>query len=224
MNQLILLYRLVYFLNFVYNMRRYIIIAVVVLISIGIMTTCGMYRQNKKLKEELSISVSNEKALFEENNSLENSGKMLQLTVEQLNYFNDSLLIEMNNVRKDLGVKDKNLKHLQYLLSEANKIDTIVYRDTIFRDNIVSIDTLIQYNKWYSLKLGLRFPNIIIAEPSFTSEKFIVVDYRRETIDPPSKCFIKRWFQKKHNVVEVEVIEKNPYIQNKKQRFIEIIK
>ena len=30
-------------------------------------------------------------------------------------------------------------------------------------------------------------------------------------------------FQKKHKIIEVEVIENNPYIDSNKQRFIEII-
>lgn len=54
--------------------------------------------------------------------------------------------------------------------------------------------------------------------------KYIIVGYRKEIIDPPKKCFIARWFQKKHKVVEVNVVEKNPYIENKQQRFIEIVK
>ena len=51
-----------------------------------------------------------------------------------------------------------------------------------------------------------------------------IVDYRKETIDPPKKCFIARWFQKKQEVIEVNVVEKNPYIENKKSKFIEVIK
>ena len=46
---------------------------------------------------------------------------------------------------------------------------------------------------------------------------------RKETIDPPKKNWLLRLFQKKHRVAEVEVVEKNPYINSEKQRFIEII-
>ena len=158
-----------------------------------------------------------------ENSALKGKNRVFQLTIEQLEYSNDSLLVKMNKVREELKIKDKDLKQVQYLLSEAQKKDTIVFRDTIFRDPLVRVDTLLG-DRWYQLKLGLRYPSTIITEPKFVSEKYIIVDYRKETVDPPKKCFIARWFQKKHKVVEVEVVEKNPYIENKQQRFIEIVK
>lgn len=203
--------------------RKYINIGVVVIVGLLAISTYSLYRSNTSLKEELSISKANEKAFIVENNGLKDQNRAFQFTVEQLEYFNDSLITKMNEVRKELRIKDKDLKQMQYLLSEAQKKDTIVFRDTIFRDPLVRVDTLLG-DKWYQLKLGLRYPSTIITEPKFVSEKYIIVDYRKETIDPPKKCFIARWFQKKHKVVEVEVVEKNPYIENKQQRFIEIVK
>lgn len=188
-----------------------------------LISTCSLYNNNQNLRDKLSISISNEKAFIVENNGLKDQNRAFQFTVEQLEYFNDSLITKMNEVRKELKIKDRDLKQMQYLLSEAQKKDTIVFRDTIFRDPLVRVDTLLG-DRWYQLKLGLRYPSTIITEPKFVSEKYIIVDYRKETIDPPKKCFIARWFQKKHKVVEVEVVEKNPYIENKQQRFIEIIK
>ena len=203
--------------------KRYIRIGIVVVIGLLITSICVLYNNNQNLKEELSVSISNEKAFMMENSALKGKNRVFQLTIEQLEYSNDSLLVKMNKVREELKIKDKDLKQVQYLLSEAQKKDTIVFRDTIFRDPLVRVDTLLG-DKWYQLKLGLRYPSTIITEPKFISEKYVIVDYRKETIDPPKKCFIARWFQKKHKVVEVEVVEKNPYIQNKQQRFIEIVK
>lgn len=203
--------------------KKYMTIGAVVVMGLFIAGICILYNKNQNLKEELSISISNEKAFMMENSTLKDKNRVFQLTVEQLEYSNDSLLTKMNEVREQLKVKDKDLKQMQYLLSEAQKKDTVVFRDTIFRDPLVRIDTLLG-DKWYQLKLGLRYPSTIITEPKFISEKYVIVDYRKETIDPPKKCFIARWFQKKHKVVEVEVVEKNPYIQNKQQRFVEIIK
>ena len=203
--------------------KRYIRIGIVVVIGLLITSICVLYNNNQNLKEELFVSISNEKAFMMENSALKGKNRAFQFTVEQLEYFNDSLLVKMNEVRKELRIKDKDLKQMQYLLSEAQKKDTIVFRDTIFRDPLVRVDTLLG-DRWYQMKLGLRYPSTIITEPKFVSEKYIIVDYRKETVDPPKKCFIARWFQKKHKVVDVEVVEKNPYIENKQQRFIEIVK
>ena len=203
--------------------KKYIRIGVIVLTSLLAVSTYIFYNRNQDLKEEISVLMSNQKAFIAENSSLKEENRVFKFTVEQLNYYNDSILQKMNDVRKELKIKDDNLKQMQYLLSEAQKKDIIVFRDTLFREPTLKIDTLLG-DRWYQMKLGLRYPSTITTEPKFVSEKYIIVDYKKETINPPKKCAIARWFQKKHKVVEVEVVEKNPYIENKQQRFIEIVK
>ena len=202
--------------------KKYIRIGIVILVSLLAISTYTLYTNNQKLKEEISISMSNQKAFIAENSSLKEENRIFKFTVEQLNHYNDSILQKMNEVRKELKIKDRDLKQMQYLLSEAQKKDTIVLRDTLFREPTLKIDTLLG-DRWYQMKLGLRYPSTIITEPKFVSEKYVIVDYKKETINPPKKCAIARWFQKKHKIVEVEVVEKNPYIENKQQRFIEIV-
>lgn len=187
-----------------------------------LISTCSLYNNNQNLRDKLSISISNEKAFIVENNGLKDQNRAFQFTVEQLEYFNDSLITKMNEVRKELEIRDRDLKQMQYLLSEAQKKDTIVFRDTLFREPTLDIDTLVG-DKWYQMRLGLKYPSTITTDPKFVSEKYIMVDYKKETINPPKKCWLLRLFQKKHKVVEVNVVEKNPYIENKQQRFIEIV-
>lgn len=203
-------------------MKRYIQIIAVILISALGVTTYIQYKKVKSLNIELSISKSNEKAFIEENNELKDRNLAFKFTIDQINYLNDSLITKMNEVRKELKIKDKDLKQMQYLLSTAQKTDTIVFRDTLFRDRNLQIDTLLG-DSWYNIKLGLSYPNLITTTPTFKSEKYIVTSSRKETIKPPKKCAIARWFQKKHKVVEVIIHEKNPYITNKETRFIEIV-
>ena len=203
--------------------QKFAYIIVLILIIIASISIYTLYKNNKKLKNELSIAVLNEKAFIAENDNLKNQNIAFQFTIEQLEYFNDSLLTKINDVRKELKIKDKDIKQMQYLLSEAQKIDTIIFKDTIFTNPSINIDTLL-VNDWYQIDLKLKYPNVIITEPKFISEKYIIVNYKKETIDPPKKCAIARWFQKKHKVVEVNIVEKSPYIENKQQKFIEIIK
>ena len=203
--------------------KKYIRIGIVILVSLLAISTYTLYTNNQKLKEEISISMSNQKAFIAENSLLKEENRVFKFTIEQLNHYNDSILQKMNEVRKELKIKDKDLKQMQYLLSEAQKKDTVVLRDTLFREPTLKIDTLLG-DRWYQMKLGLRYPSTIITEPKFVSEKYVIVDYKKETINPPKKCAIARWFQKKHKVVEVNVVEKNPYIENKKSEFTEVIK
>ena len=202
--------------------KRYIRIGIVILISLLTVSTYTLYNRNQDLKEEISVSMSNQKAFIAENSSLKEENRVFKFTVEQLNYYNDSILQKMNDVRKELKIKDDKLKSLSYINSVIEKRDTIIFNDTIFIENI-KIDTVIE-DKWYSMKLDLEYPNRIITEPSFISEKYIVVSRKKETINPPKKFFISRWFQRKHWVMEVNVVEKNPYIKESNNRFIEFYK
>lgn len=199
------------------DIRVFILIVFIVLIS-------DMFASSKKiraLESKLEISTTNESILLNQFDSLNNYNKELQLNIEQLKYSNNITLDKLNKVRKELNIKDKELQKLQYQLSISNKTDTVVYRDTIFKEGI-KLDTLIK-DDWYSLNLDLEYPSTIIVNPKFKSEKYVVTSLKKEIKGTPKKCWLGRIFQKKHNVVRVEVVEKSPYIETKEQVFINII-
>lgn len=203
-------------------MKKYIIIGLTLVFLTLVGTIIALTRVNKNLRNDLSTSKNNEKAYILENSNLKEEFRVFKLTIDQLNYYNDSIIEKMNKVRKELDIKDKEIKSLQYLLSEAQKTDTVVFTDTLFIDPNLNVDTTMG-DEWYNLGLKLQYPSTIIVNPTFVSEKYIITNYRKETIEPPKKCWFLRIFQRKHKVVEVEVIEKNPYIDNKQQKFIEIL-
>lgn len=199
------------------GIRIFILIVFVVLIS-------DMFASSKKIKtleNKLEISTNNESILLSQFDSLNSYNKELQLNIEQLEYSNNTTLDKLNKVRKELNVKDKELQKLQYQLSISNKTDTVIYRDTIFKEGI-KLDTLIK-DDWYSLNLDLEYPSTIVVNPEFKSEKYVVTSLKKEIKGTPKKCWLGRIFQKKHNVVRVEVVEKSPYIETKEQVFINII-
>lgn len=195
----------------------------IVVLLILVTSSISLYKRNQNLIKEIELVTLNQKAFISENSSLKNENRAFKFTIEQLEYYNDSILKKMNEVRKELNVKDKDLGAMQYILSEASKTDTVEFRDTIFSIPTLHIDTMLG-DKWYQINLELRYPNKIITTPKFISEKFVIINYKKETINPPKKCWLLRLFQKKHKVIRVEVVEKNPYIENKQHRFIEIIK
>lgn len=146
-----------------------------------------------------------------------------QFTIDQLNYFQDSILMELNETRKKLKIKDSKLKSLQYISSSFSKTDTVIVEDTIFKDIAFSFDTVIG-DDWYNVNLGLKYPSTIAVAPEFKSVKHVVISARKETVNPPKKFFLFRWLQRKHQVIQVDVVEKNPYSGDSESRYIEIIK
>ena len=184
------------------------VLFIVSLLGIGVY----IWNERQDLKKEVCTLRNNQKAFIVENSSLKDESRAFKFTIEQLNYYNDSILQKMNNVRKELKIKDKNIKQLQYLLSVSTKKDTVLFTDTIFKDKSLALDTVIG-DKWYNIRLGLKYPNLIYTEPTFISEKYIIVNKKKETVNPPKKFFLFRWFQRKHWVMEVHIKEKNPYIK-----------
>lgn len=198
-------------------MKKYIIILILILIG----AVAYLSYQNKQLTTKYETSIENVKAYDAQLSGLEGDNRVLKLTVEQLNYFNDSIIKKMKVVQKELGIKDKRLQQLQYEASHAQRHDTITLTDTIFRNDF-SLDTIVG-DKWFKTNLHLEFPSTIALKPEIELERYTFINSKRETVNPPKKFFLFRWFQKKHTVVEVNVREMNPYVKNKTQRFIQII-
>lgn len=196
-------------------------IVTVVLLALGT-TIAILGHKISNLQEELSYAHSNEKALLLKNDSNKNQIRSLELTVEQLDYFNDSILLKLSEAKRELKIKDKDLKELQYLKTVASKIDTLYINDTIFVKDLC-MDTVVK-DEWHKTELSLCYPNQIIVSPEFTSEKTIVTHLKKETINPPKKCWLARLFQKKHKVLIVDIKENNPYITTQEYRHVEIIK
>lgn len=177
----------------------------------------------KKLEAEYELAINNNKAFENENSSLKEDNIIFKRTIEELQYSKDSLNSEMLNKAKQLKIKDEEIKRLQYLASIASKKDTIILRDTIYKDKDFKLDTL-KGDQWYKVAIHMEYPNILTIEPSFTSKQTFIVSEKKETLEPPKKFFICRWFQKKINITRVKVVEENPYIVINKERYIDIVK
>ena len=202
---------------------KFIIGIVITAIIIALSTTIViMNNRINVLNYEISNAITNIKAYELENSALRDDTIEFKYTIEQLNYSKDSLNQRINKLRKDLKIKDKDIQKLQYMLSENQKKDSIVFiHDTLFRENI-KVDTTLNDN-WSKLHLQLEYPNTVLAEYSFKNESLVTTYIKRETVNPPHKCAFIRWFQKKHKVIHVEINEQNPYCEIKEQRFINII-
>lgn len=196
-------------------------LAVFIFILVLIVSSILFYRQSQKYQNLYLKELQNVEAYQAQNDSISTTNKQFMLTLGQLKNSNDSLDKRILNLTKELKIKTKNIQQLTYSKDVIIKTDTIVFQDTIFRDDI-QLDTLLQ-DSWYKLQLSLKYPKSVIATPSFTSEKIVIVNTSKEYNKPRSKWWIKRIFQKKHTVINVTVEEKNPYIENKQFKMIKII-
>lgn len=202
-------------------MKRYLYILIFSVILILVGSVYEQARLVSKYKELYNKELQNVEAYRVSNSGLEGEIRQYQMSMNDLRVSKDSLDIKLANIVNQLKLKDSRIEYLQYQSTVALKTDTIVI-DSIFVPN-VAIDTCIQ-DDWYKLNLGLHYPSEIIVSPSFNSEKYVIVNLRKEYNKSPSKIFFIRWFQKKHWVSEVIIEEKSPYVTNKSQKFIKVIK
>ena len=205
------------------KIKKYIHIGMTLLIPILTVALILTVKSRGKIEKRWKESTENIKSYSELFSNSENKNRGFKLTIDQLQYFNDSILRELNETRESLKVKDSKLKSLQYLSSTFIKYDTLIIKDTLFKDPQIQVDTVLS-DEWYSIRIGLKYPSTITINPMFRSVKHIVVSSRRETVNPPKKFFLFRWFQKKHTILNIDVIEKNPYMKEQNSRYIEIIK
>lgn len=203
-------------------MRKYIYLSLAVGLAIlfgTLFKTCSDLRKYKDLYTRELTNVEAYDRLYSE---MEEQIREFKFTMDELRTSKDSINQRLLRTVDSLKIKDKNVQYLQYNTSIIQKTDTIVLQDTIFKKP-VDIDTVVG-DAWYSMKLGLKYPSTIITEPTFKSEKQVIISTKKEYNKKPSKIFFIRWFQKKHLVTQVDVIESNPYIDNKENRFIKIVK
>ena len=175
------------------------------------------------IKERNDKLESNQKALIEHYNNIEGDNYELVFTIEEYQYYSDSLLDRLKETQDMLNIKNDEILYLQSINSGFKKVDTIMIhdKDTIFVKG-VSIDTTFG-DKYISNRLQLDYPNRIELTTCVQSEKDVFITQERETVNPPKKCWVGRLFQKKHDVIKVHIKEHNPWVVNNDEMFIKII-
>lgn len=202
------------------SLRTWIEIIVGAVLSIFLLIYINRY---KHAAEDLVVAQNNEAAYQAQ---IESDGKNIiqfQTTIAQLYYYNDSISKKLVETKEKLGIKDKQLKEAQYMLSIiGGRKDTLRIHDTIFRDPDFFMDTTVG-DEWVQTHLHMHYPSTVCLEPEVKSEKLVYIYGSKETVQPPKKFFLCRWFQKKHTVVRVTVDEQNPWIKKEENVYYKII-
>lgn len=198
------------------KINKTIITILLIVIAIGFVLLS--LKSNRDLKQSIVEYDNNFKALVFEKDSLKTSLIAYKLDLEQLEMLNDSIITDLNNTRKELKIKDKQILQMQSIKTEINTKDSIFIKDTVFRENL-QLDTTI-CNDWYKIKLELEYPSTIKVQTTYKSDLSVFAYSNKEILGTPKKCFIGRLFQKKYNVIRVEVHDANPFSEIKDSKFV----
>lgn len=200
-------------------MKRLIIEICVVLAAVAAITL--YQKQVNNLKTSLDYAENNVKAYASLNDSITQNNRVFSLKIEDLTRLNDSLFLEMKSVSDRLKIREDRIKQMQYLMDSYNKTDTVIVRDTIFKETGFKLDTLFG-DEWGKTRLQLEHPNTIIVGHSYTNKKHVIFASYKEPIKE-RKWFLPRWFTRKRTYVEATVVDENPYVETKETRFIECL-
>lgn len=201
---------------------------ITLVVALSILLCISIYIDRCRIAQNKS-NEANLKAYIALNDTLKTTNRMFEFKASQLNYINDSLVSQMNIMRKNMGVKDKNLKGLGYIKSTVRIHDTVLVNRIRDGDKTLSIDTVIN-KKWYQIEIDYKgsrcseCKDTLVVSPKVSSEKYVVISTSKEYVDAPKKWWLQRIFQKKEEVVDVKVVETNPYIYSDHERFIKVIK
>lgn len=196
------------------------IVAATIILALGI--TCAIqFHNNQKLKEQYEQSIANEKSLL---NRLEKNGEEIieyQASIDMLRHSSDSVIQNLLKNQNKLNIKNKDLQHMISMASKFHVHDTLRLYDTVFRIPNFTYDTCLK-DEWKTMCVEMQYPDIVCMDATMRSQKDVYVTTKKETIDPPKKCAIARWFQKKHWVTRVTIHEENPSIEDQENVYISI--
>lgn len=203
-------------------MNKYIKIVKLILILIVCGIVIYFIAHYNNMKDRYEVLERNQKALIERYNNIEADNYELTFTVEEYQYYNDSLLNRLKETQMELDIKYDEILYLESLNTDFRRTDTILVNevDTIFVQG-VSVDTIFG-DEYITNNLKLDYPNRVELTTTVYSKKDVFITQERETINPPKKCWIGRLFQKKHDIIKVHIKEHNPWVINNEEMFIKI--
>lgn len=190
-----------------------------VIIAFGLAAIC-CYQKNKidNLNNELDGAVNNYEYYKSLTSSLDQDNRTLQLSIDQLNASNDSLIREIKEEQKKLKIKDKSLQQAQVI-------------NTVIRDTVTTTVQPKEVDFTKELKLNSLTTIIVNKKDSILSA---VLDLRNQQIlfiesKKEYRNKYKNWFQrlihfdfKKYRVENYQIVNSNDLIKVTDTRIVKI--
>ena len=201
-------------------MKNIVNVLIIIALLVGVVIFQSV-RLNNRTKE-YEVAIQNNKAYESQMNILNEENKVFQFAIEQLEYISDTSIRKLDSMRKELKIKDRQIKQMSNVKERIYITNTFNVTDTFFKEPDFVFDTCLG-DKWYTNCLHLEYPNQISSELDVNTDLNCFIHTKRETINPPCKTWIGRLFQRKHTVINVDVVENNPHSNVKEVKFIKIL-
>lgn len=182
---------------------------VVAVCIIGIFTAIIFLQHNQldKQNKELDRLNNNIQYYQEQRDSINNNNRVLQLTIEEFDNSQDSIIQKLNNTRKELNIKKKQLKQVQSQTQQIKVDTTIIVKENDFKE-------VIKPNNLTSIIIA-KTDSILTAKIDIKNEQTLFIQSKREY-----KRQYKNWFRrllrfdfKKQTVFKYQIYNSNDIIK-----------
>ena len=200
--------------NWFTNNIKVVTIGIISLLTVTIFILGSQLNKKNKEIDRLFNNVKAYEQLATENEKL---NTVLQLTVNELNNSKDSLIQQVEQARKELKVKNKNLQ-------QAQVINTVI-RDTVTK--VITIDRNfneeLKINPLTTIKVT-RTDSILTAKIDITNQQILFIEEKKEYKNKYKNGWIRFWHfdWKKIKTRKYQIINSNPIIKITDTRIIEI--
>lgn len=193
-------------------------IVAVGLVSLLIATVLFQNHQLNKKNAEINRITNNIRAYEEIASNKEAHNRVLQLTINELNNSKDSLIRQINQVKKDNKVKDKNLTNVSVINTEIK--DSV---KTVIKEKLIDFDKELKLNDLTTIIVS-RKDSILTAKIDIKNQQTIFVTENKEYKNT-YKNWLVRFFHfdfKKIYIKNYQIVNSNPLIKVTDTRVIEI--
>lgn len=200
--------------NWFTNNIKVVTIGIISLLTVAIFILGSQLSKKNKEIDRLFNNIKAYEQLATENKRL---NTVLQLTVNELNNSKDSLIQQVEQARKELKVKNKNLQ-------QAQVINTVI-RDTVTK--VITIDRNfneeLKINPLTTIKVT-RTDSILTAKIDITNQQILFIEEKKEYKNKYKNGWIRFWHfdWKKIKVRKYQIHNTNPIIKITDTRIIEV--
>lgn len=198
--------------------RKNFKVVAVGLISLLIATIFVQHNQLQKKDTEINRITSNVRTYQDIVSNNQNNNRTLQLTIEELNHSNDSLLLQLKQTQKGLKIKDKNLTNASVINTEIkDSVKTVIKKEAIDFKEELKLNPL-------TTIIVERKDSILTAKIDLKNQQTIFVEEKKEYLNQYKNGFIRflHFDWKRIRTRKYTIKNSNPIIKVINTRVVEI--
>ena len=200
--------------NWLTNNIRLVTIGIISLLTVTIFVLGGQLKDKQNEIDRLSNNIQAYEQLV---TNKEQTNTVLQLTINELNNSKDSLIQEIQQTKKKLNVKNKNLV-------QAQVINTVI-KDTVTK--VITVDRnfneTLKINPLTTIKVS-RTDSILTAKIDIQNQQILFIEEKKVYKNTYKNGWIRFWHfdWKKIRVRKYQIQNSNPLIRVTNTRIVEI--